>query len=213
MGYRAVGWATLLLAVTGCTHRQLQRSTVSQAHTLTDLEYQQVLDNLATLAKNPGALPDFAVPVTGQVQVTDTGSTTDLVIPDYLAGAIWSGQYSIMASRAVQENWTVTPVTDPDKLNRMRCAYQIALGVPPGDCEACVEKLEDFFCHDACSKKKDPGGKGEVEKPADCDRCLECAVPRVGSTWAARRTSRSGLATSATPAGPMCGFCRRGWTA
>src|SRR5260370_24576611 len=45
------------LAASGCTQIQLRRSTLSQARTQTDLQYQQVLDNLATVAAAPEALP------------------------------------------------------------------------------------------------------------------------------------------------------------
>ena len=52
-------------ACTGCTHRQLDRSTLRQAGTVTDLQYRQVLTNLAMVHANPDVLPYFAVVGTG----------------------------------------------------------------------------------------------------------------------------------------------------
>ena len=46
---------------TGCAHRQLDRSTLRQAGTVTDIQYRQVLNNLAMVHANPDVLPSFAV--------------------------------------------------------------------------------------------------------------------------------------------------------
>ena len=55
-----VAWlalAMLVLSATGCrTHLSLRDNTVRTADTLTDLNYQQVLDNLARFHDNPGAM-------------------------------------------------------------------------------------------------------------------------------------------------------------
>ena len=166
-----------LAFTTGCTHLQLERSTTSQAGTLTDLQYAQVLDNVALFARHPGALPHFAVTTTGTAQITDTGSTNDVVIPNAVFTArhtVWSGQYGVMGSRAIQENWTMVPVTDPDKLKRMRCAYQVLVGCGADECEDCVKKLDEFFCADQCKSKEGAG----LENPGNCEHCRQCALPR-----------------------------------
>ena len=53
----------LLASISGCrTHLSLRDNTLRTAGTLTDLNYQQVLDNLARFHDNPAAMPSFAGP-------------------------------------------------------------------------------------------------------------------------------------------------------
>jgi hypothetical protein len=158
----------------GCTHLQLERSTVHQVDTISDVQYRMVLDNLAMQARNPGALPFFGLASQGQTQITDAGSTTDMAMMNAFLHNIWAGSYNVMASRNIQENWTFAPVTDPDKLRHMRCAYQLVLGPQPCACDDCLNQLETFFCADQCKRDKE----GLVTDPAACGHCLECALPR-----------------------------------
>ncbi|MEO2088158.1 MAG: hypothetical protein ABGY75_01500, partial [Gemmataceae bacterium] len=58
----------------GCTHTALERRTVKQASTLTDLQYQQVLDNMAMFACNPDTMPWHLKLKGGLVQIADQGS-------------------------------------------------------------------------------------------------------------------------------------------
>ena len=166
-----IGPAVLPFVLAGCTHLQLERSTNNQIRTLTDLQYTQVLSNVAMFQRNPDALPFFALTASGIAQITDMGSSTDTAILNVLPGGVWGGNFGGMVSRAVQENWTVTPVTDPDKLKTMRCAYQKLMGCHWNDCDNCAKKLQDHFCAKEC-KEKDP-----KESPAACEACNNCAVP------------------------------------
>jgi len=51
----------VLLFFPGCLSRQLELTTRRTLSTLPDLNYQQVIDNLAAAASNPGVLPYLAV--------------------------------------------------------------------------------------------------------------------------------------------------------
>jgi hypothetical protein len=67
----------LLVAVaftlaSGCTNVALRNSTHGQASTLTELQYQMVLTNLATMAANPGNMPWHANMSGGATQMTDS---------------------------------------------------------------------------------------------------------------------------------------------
>jgi hypothetical protein len=43
-------------------------------------------------------------------------------------------------------NWSLTPVSDPDRLRLMRCLYRNVVGCPQdGECGRCKEGLERFF--------------------------------------------------------------------
>ena len=60
-----------LLALCGCTQVQLQKHTVRQGATLPEVQYQQVLDNLAMFACNPNSLAWHVKVTGGLVQVAD----------------------------------------------------------------------------------------------------------------------------------------------
>ena len=61
-----------LACATGCTTGRLRQRTINQGSTLPELQYQQVLDNLAQFATNPSALPWHVNLREGTTQVTDS---------------------------------------------------------------------------------------------------------------------------------------------
>jgi hypothetical protein len=162
-----------VLFIVGCTYAQLQRSTINQAGTLSDLQCQQVMDNLAMFAHNPEALPHFALTTTGTAQITDTGSTSNLLASNFIAEGLWSNQFTLGGSRAVQEAWTLLPLTDPDKLGRMKCAYQYAFRYVAHEDPDCRVQLAKFFCPDKC---KDVTGDSP-HLSSKCEECLDRALP------------------------------------
>jgi hypothetical protein len=61
----------VLAQLCGCMSEQLRFTARRTVNALPDLQYQQVVDNLAKIASNPGFLPSLAVAGQGSVQVTD----------------------------------------------------------------------------------------------------------------------------------------------
>lgn len=123
-----------LTALSGCTNAQLRRTTVAQASTLTDLQYQMVLENLAMFAANPGSMPWHVNIAGGASQVTDTGTgrfnwtfNTPSSVRDILTQNLAPGG---SASRTIVQQWAHTPVTDGDELRLLRVAYRRACGSP-----------------------------------------------------------------------------------
>jgi len=55
-------------------NQQLQVTARRTISGLPDLQYQQVIDNLAAIAPNPGFLPYLAVVGQGSIQVTENGN-------------------------------------------------------------------------------------------------------------------------------------------
>src|SRR5438067_1008140 len=52
----------------------------------------------------------------------------------------------LTTSRAVTENWSLTPVTDADNLRRLRCAYRLlVLGEAAPNYEFCRKQMKEFF--------------------------------------------------------------------
>ena len=153
---RAVLFIGLLSALSGCaTHLALRNDTVKTTATLADLQYQQVLDNLARFHDNPDTVPSFAVATAGTVSLLDTAGAG--VSPTYSptltfhqqgGGAlpILSLLFPLSASRALTDNWSLTPITDADNLRRLRCAFRLlVLGEATPNYEFCRNQMKEFF--------------------------------------------------------------------
>jgi hypothetical protein len=141
---------------------------VKTTSTLADLNYQQVLNNVAQFTANPSAMPSLAVFNAGTVTVSDlksanvnaTGAPT--LSNGQQAGSglpILSLLLNPSFTRTVTENWSMAPVTDIDNLRRIRCALQhlVLGGRQTTDCDDCGRQLERFY-------------QGEMDR-------LECLIP------------------------------------
>jgi hypothetical protein len=115
----------LLVLGSGCTHVQLRRSTLDQASTITSLQYQQVLSNMAAFHCHPEVLPHLAVVGTGGALVSDEGATN--VELEWDPSRLVKSLLGLEGRRKIQEQWTLAPVINPDKLRAIRCAYQLVV--------------------------------------------------------------------------------------
>jgi hypothetical protein len=161
--------AASLCAAVGCrTHLALRDSTLLTTGTLADLNYRQVLDNVARFEKSPGVMPSFAVINAGTVNVADQKSVSanatyapTLTFAQQIGSGlpILSLLLNPSGSRNTSENWSLAPVTDIDNLRRIRCAYQLLVGnETSGECIPCRELLQRFY-------------EGEQDN-------LDCVIPR-----------------------------------
>ena len=112
------------LCFSGCTSLRLERSTANQARTLTQLQYQQVMNNLAMYFVDPWAVPSQVGLRDGSTQVADAGAAGFLGQTD-LAHKFASSP-TINGSRSVVEQWGMLPVTDENNLRLLRMAYRRA---------------------------------------------------------------------------------------
>jgi hypothetical protein len=147
----------LLLATGGCqTHLALRDNTVRTTGTLTDLNYQQVLNNVAMFVANPSIMPSVNVINAGTVTVADqkTVNASATYSPTLTFAQQGGGALPILTlllnpsgQRNVTENWSLAPVTDIDNLRRIRCAFQLLVleGGQTTDCESCRDLLERFY--------------------------------------------------------------------
>jgi hypothetical protein len=109
----------------GCMSQQLRFTTLKTMNALPDLQYQQVIDNLAKIASNPGFLPYLAIAGEGSVQVTDNGtSALALNMSPKANGPGWLG---FGASRNVTGTWSLGTITSPEKIRSMQAVYLRAL--------------------------------------------------------------------------------------
>lgn len=118
----AVAW--ILAGSAGCTSVRLGQRTIHQASTLPELQYQQVLDNLALFATNPSALPWHVNLREGTTQITDSasaGAAVDLGPPSATLPQLFG-------SRTVVVQWGMSPVIDATELRLLRIAYRRAHG-------------------------------------------------------------------------------------
>src|ERR1700721_4449159 len=123
----------LALLSTGCTTVSLERNTLKQSESLSDLRCQEVMNNLALLAENPAYLPSYATISAGMTSLTDSGSATSTTTFGRLAAKPFTNYYTsealdVMGSRKVSTNWTVDPVATPESLHAIRFACLWVLG-------------------------------------------------------------------------------------
>jgi hypothetical protein len=146
----------LVLGLTGCaTHSTLARKTVCTNLTLCDINYRQVLDNVAMFEANPWAIPAFASVTAGTVTVSDQhqGSFSAVYSPTLTWFMQAAGGLPILsllpgctATREVNENWSSIPVVDTDNLQRLRCYFQlVVLGDAAPNFEEAVQRLHSYF--------------------------------------------------------------------
>ena len=107
----------------GCTHVQLRKNTVRQSETHSEIYEQQVMDNLAKFVYDQGALPHFAIANAGASGVEDSGNINGQLNWDRFSHGFASAFLGGSVSRRANESWTLVPVSDPRRLQLMRCAY------------------------------------------------------------------------------------------
>jgi hypothetical protein len=118
-------WIMVLAQISGCMSQQLRFTARRTVNALPDLQYQQVVDNLAKIASNPGFLPYLAVAGQGSIQVTDNGNST--LGLNMASKAFGPGTLSLGASRNVTGTWSLGTITSPEKIRNMQTVYLDAL--------------------------------------------------------------------------------------
>jgi hypothetical protein len=122
--------AMILIASCGCTEEHLRLNTHLLVPTVTEIEYDQILENIARTHTNIDSLPNQIILGGGGIQVSDQ------VSPSFMApfsGGISNKTASLAYQKQWVENWSVTPVTDPDDLKRLQILYQWACGMNHAD--------------------------------------------------------------------------------
>ena len=113
--------AMVAICASGCISTQLQNSTLSQARTLTDLQYRMILDNVAMFRAAPGSMPWHIKIAQGSITVNDN------VNPGLrFAWPPTSREIGLSVAREWQTSWTVTPVIDPGELAELKVLYEAA---------------------------------------------------------------------------------------
>jgi hypothetical protein len=158
----------VLLAFTGCEAVQLETKTTRMSATLSELQYSQVLDNLARVANNPSALPYFNVAATGKTTVQQTGqgsagANLDLITTAGIAAIVNKfildkANWGIQLTQQDVMEWDTSPAIDPVQLLVMQGLYRKVLGIQPPPFEQAL--MEAFFA----VKTKSPSGPVRMEE-------------------------------------------------
>jgi hypothetical protein len=155
--------AALLIALDGCQALHSERKAVSMANGLSNIQYRQVMDNLALMADNPGALPHFIETDSGKTLTQGTGTSgvgltwtlfTTAMTPIFDKTLLSSVNPTATYQQQDIDEWDTTPSLDPIQELVMRALYLKALGacVPGPEAEA----AEAFFTPNPPPPYNDP---------------------------------------------------------
>src|SRR4051794_1242456 len=73
---RTVAITASLTVLLGCEAAQVANRTINQSSYLPQMQYRQVIDNLAIIADNPSAMPYFNPPNASKTTIQRTAGTT-----------------------------------------------------------------------------------------------------------------------------------------
>lgn len=113
--------AIAITLLAGCTDQFLNKHTARTANTLTDIMFQQIMDNIAMFCCESETLPHFAIIGDGSTQLADTAIANPSLGWEFAKlksiGLGFNGQHQLV------ENWKLQPVMSAGRLQRMRSAF------------------------------------------------------------------------------------------
>jgi hypothetical protein len=141
----------LMLLAAGCQSVQLQQKTTKMASYLSDIQYGQVLDNLALIANNPDALPHYALSQGSKCSVQYADQTNAALNWDRITAAgsllglfrLDKENASTTISRLDVTEWDTTPDIDPVQEILMQGLYRKVLGYGMPSYQ--IAALDSFF--------------------------------------------------------------------
>jgi hypothetical protein len=146
---------SLAVLSSGCTAAMLDRHTVNQAMSVTDMRYQEVMDNLAVVAHNTGTLPSFAINGGGIPQITNTVGVEPKTTWDPIG--VMSQTLNAFGKYNPQVLWSFEAVASPAQLAALRytCLWAVC-GPEAIDYEGQeylrAPRRSDIFPPDPCAK-------------------------------------------------------------
>jgi hypothetical protein len=156
--------AVILVFVSGggCAATSLKQYTLNQAMSISDMRYQQGLEDLAVVANNSGILPSFALTAGGIANVTNTLSIDTVTLWDQAVKGFSLETLTAFAQHNPDLQWTLTPVVSSPQLEALGYACLWALNGPPPEGSRPLELLREPWITDisAC-----PAAGTERPKP------------------------------------------------
>ena len=108
--------AVSVAACVGCVTAPLERYTVNQSLSSSEMRYQEVMNALATVAHNRGVLPSYAVTSSGFTNVTDSVSFQATTSWTRAAHNFAQQFLNVLGKHSPDLNWVLDPVADPTLL-------------------------------------------------------------------------------------------------
>jgi hypothetical protein len=124
---RYLATLALVASAAGCTTASLERRTVSQAVSVSDMRYQEIVDDFALLADDPGALPSFALLAQGTAMLTDTAGIDSATLWDQALHGFSRETLTPSARRNPDPNWSLNPVVAAPHQDALRRAFLLVL--------------------------------------------------------------------------------------
>jgi hypothetical protein len=127
-----------MLFLTGCTTYFLKKNTANQAKTVQEILADEILYNLVIAKEfNEGhtynGIPSFVTLVTGQSTVQDSLTpqlSVSVPAVNAMSGVNGNPSYTpqVSGTHQIQDNWSFSPVVDPNVLTRLFWLYQSQFG-------------------------------------------------------------------------------------
>jgi hypothetical protein len=111
-----------VLLESACTAFQTQKNTLDQISTIDELRRSQLLTNISLAISNQDAVPSQGVPSNGTATTSATGML-GLTLAHAFAFARDTKTLSPTATLNWQNNWSITPISDPQDLQNLRALY------------------------------------------------------------------------------------------
>lgn len=175
--FRVLSAPAALLALAACASTQLNYNVKDLASSAIDLITGQVLDNLGRYAADPNALPSQVAIPSGSATTTNTitpsfnlpiGAQSTAVLANSAVAPLFfassrthvhpNGTAAVSASDQWNQNWALSPLSDPDQLRRLQALYRFGVGATDGRRLMCEYPIQQ--------KAADPAPAQDDAKPA-----------------------------------------------
>ncbi len=141
---RSMVWAVIVVSLCGgCTSTALERYTLNQSLSVTEMRYQQVMNDLAKVAHNAGTLPGFALTASGVANVTNTLSIDSATLWDQAVKGFSKETLTPFAQHNPELQWTLDPAVSEPQLEAFRYACLWVLQGPPPEGSRAMELLRE----------------------------------------------------------------------
>jgi hypothetical protein len=112
----------IILVVAACSAWQTQENTLDQIFTLENMRYRQFLTTLSNEIQRKDSIPSLAVTSSG-VATSSLGGSIGFNLTNPFDFGHNTKTLSPTAMGNWQNNWTITPISDPQDLANLRALY------------------------------------------------------------------------------------------
>ena len=156
---------SVMLLGSACTALQTQENTLDQISTIDEIRHSQLLTNLSLAISNKDSVPSQGVPSNGTATTSATG-VLGLNLAHAFAFARDTKTLNPTATLNWQNNWSITPVSDPQDLQNLRALYGLIYLRDADIAEVIEDGMKPYWA--------------STNKPIDFDRFARVADQQCG---------------------------------